>query len=44
MPSPTASKSARGYKDFKIQRVRLIDCFMLVRINSQDLVGKLSSI
>jgi hypothetical protein len=43
-PSPTASRSAQGYKDFKITRVRLADCFMLVRIISRDLVGKLSNI
>jgi hypothetical protein len=43
-PSLAASKSARGYKDFKMPRVRLADYLMLVRIISQDLVGKLSSI
>jgi hypothetical protein len=43
-PSPTASKLAQGYKDFKIQRVRLADYLILVRIISQDLVGRLSNI
>jgi hypothetical protein len=40
----TASKSARGYRDFKIPRVRLIDCLILVTIIFWDLVGRLSSI
>jgi hypothetical protein len=44
MPSPTSSKSARGYRDFKILRVRLTDCLILVRIISQDLIGRLSNI
>jgi hypothetical protein len=35
---------ARGYRDFRIPRVRLADCFMLTRIISQDLVGRLSNI
>jgi hypothetical protein len=43
-PSPAASMSAQGYKDFKMLRVRLADCFKLARIISQDLFGKLSSI
>jgi hypothetical protein len=33
-PSPAASKFARGYKDFKIPRVRLTDYFMLARMIS----------
>jgi hypothetical protein len=33
-PSPAASKSARGYRVFKIPRVRLADCLILVRIIS----------
>jgi hypothetical protein len=43
-PSPVASKSTRGYKNFKIDRVRLTDYFMLARMISQDLVGRLSNI
>jgi hypothetical protein len=43
-PSPTASRLARGYRDFKISRARLVDCFMLARIISWDLVSILSSI
>jgi hypothetical protein len=43
-PSPTASRLAQEYRDFKTPRVRLTDCLMLVRIISQDLVGRLSSI
>jgi hypothetical protein len=43
-PSPAASKSDQGYKDFKILRVRLADCLILARIITQDLVGRLSSI
>jgi hypothetical protein len=43
-PLPAASKSARGYRDFKILRVRLTNCLILVRIISRDLVGRLSSI
>jgi hypothetical protein len=43
-PSPATSKSAQGYKDFKMPRVRLADCYILARIISWDLVGKLSSI
>jgi hypothetical protein len=39
-PSPAVSKSARGYRDFKIVRVRLTDCLILVRIFSRDLVGR----
>jgi hypothetical protein len=42
-PSPVVSKLAQGYKDFKMSRIKLVDCFMLARIISQDLVGKLSS-
>jgi hypothetical protein len=42
--SPVASKSYRGYRDFKILRVRLVDCFMFARIISRDLDGKLSNI
>jgi hypothetical protein len=33
-PSPAMSKSARGYKDFKIPRIRLTDCLILARIIS----------
>jgi hypothetical protein len=33
-PLPTASKSAQGYKDIKIPRVRLTDCRILARIIS----------
>jgi hypothetical protein len=33
-----------GYRDFKIPRVRLADCFIVVRMISRDLVGKMSSI
>jgi hypothetical protein len=43
-PSPTVSKSARGYRDFKILRVRLADYLMFVRIISRDLISRLSSI
>jgi hypothetical protein len=43
-PSPAVSKSAQWYRDFKILRVRLADCFILARIISRDIVGKLSSI
>jgi hypothetical protein len=43
-PSPVASNSAQGYRDFKILRVRLADCLILARIISRDLVGRLSSI
>jgi hypothetical protein len=43
-PLPVASKSARGYRDFKILRVILTDYLILVRIISRDLVGTLSSI
>jgi hypothetical protein len=43
-PSPSTSKSPRGYRDFKIPRVRLVDYLILVRIISRDLVGRLSSI
>jgi hypothetical protein len=43
-PSPTAPKSAQGYRDFKILRVRLVDYLILERIISQGLVGRLSSI
>jgi hypothetical protein len=38
------SKLARGYRDFKILRVRLADYLILVRIISRDLVDRLSSI
>jgi hypothetical protein len=41
-PSSAASKLARRYRDFRIPRVKLADCFMLVRIISWDLVGRLS--
>jgi hypothetical protein len=43
-PSPTTSKLARGYRDFKIPRVRLTDYLILVRMISRGLVGRLSSI
>jgi hypothetical protein len=43
-PSSATSNSARGYRDFKILRVRLTDYLILVRIISRDLVGRLSSI
>jgi hypothetical protein len=43
-PSPAASKSARGYRDFKILRVILADYLILARIISQDLGDRLSSI
>jgi hypothetical protein len=43
-PSPVVSKSARGYKDFKMPKVRLTDYLMLARIISRNLVGKLSNI
>jgi hypothetical protein len=43
-PSLAASMSPQGYREFKILRVGLTDCFILERINSWDLVGKLSSI
>jgi hypothetical protein len=43
-PSTIVSKSARGYRDFKILRVRLTDCLILARIISWDLIGRLSSI
>jgi hypothetical protein len=43
-PSPAMFKSARGYRDIRIPRVRLPDYFMLARMISRDLVGKLSSI
>jgi hypothetical protein len=43
-PSPAVSKLARGYRDFKIPRVRLDDCLILVRIISRDLVGRMSRI
>jgi hypothetical protein len=33
-PSPAASKSPQRYRDFKILRVRLADCHILVRIIS----------
>jgi hypothetical protein len=32
--SPTVSKSPQGYRDFRILRVKLADCFMLARIIS----------
>jgi hypothetical protein len=41
-PSPAASRLGRGYRDFKFSRVRLTDCFMLVRTTSRDRVGRLS--
>jgi hypothetical protein len=34
----------QGYRDLRILRVRLVDYFILVRIISRDLVGRLSSI
>jgi hypothetical protein len=43
-PSHAASKSARGYRDFKILRVRLTNCLILARIIYRDLVDRLSSI
>jgi hypothetical protein len=43
-PSPAVSKLAWGYRDLKIPRVRLVDYLILVRIISQDLVSRLSSI
>jgi hypothetical protein len=43
-PLPATSKSAQDYGDFKILRVRLTDCLILVRIISRDLIGRLSSI
>jgi hypothetical protein len=43
-PSPTASKSGQGYRDFRILRVRLTDCLILARIISRDLDGRLSNI
>jgi hypothetical protein len=43
-PSPAMSKLARGYKDFKIPRVRLADYLILVRIIPRDLIGRLSNI
>jgi hypothetical protein len=43
-PSHVVSESARGYRDFKIQRVMLTDCLILARMISRDLVGGLSSI
>jgi hypothetical protein len=42
--SPATSKSARGYRDFKILRVRITEYLILARIISYDLVGILSSI
>jgi hypothetical protein len=33
-PSPAVSKSAQGYRDFKILRVRLTDYLILARIIS----------
>jgi hypothetical protein len=43
-PSPAVSKSARGYRDFRMPRVRLVDCRMFARIISQDRFGGLSNI
>jgi hypothetical protein len=43
-PLPAVSKSARGYRDYKIPRVKLTDYVILVRIISRDLVDRLSSI
>jgi hypothetical protein len=43
-PSPVTSKSAQGYRDIKILRLRLTNCLILVRFISQDLVSRLSSI
>jgi hypothetical protein len=43
-PSPTASKWARGYRDLRIPRVRLVDCRILARIISQDQLDRLYNI
>jgi hypothetical protein len=43
-PSSAPSKLARGYKDFKILRVRPADYFMFARMIFLDLVGRLSNI
>jgi hypothetical protein len=43
-PSPAAPKSARGYRDFMIPRVRLTNCHMLARMISLDLFDRLSNI
>jgi hypothetical protein len=43
-PSLTASKSAWGYRDFKMPRVKLTDYSMLAKMFSQDRVGRLSNI
>jgi hypothetical protein len=41
-PSPTASKSARRWSDFKITWVRLADYLILARMTSRDRVGRSS--
>jgi hypothetical protein len=41
-PLPTASKSAWGYRDFKIPRVRFADGCMFARMISQERFGELS--
>jgi hypothetical protein len=43
-PSPAMSKSAQGYRDFRIPRVRLTDCYIIARIISRDWLGRLSNI
>jgi hypothetical protein len=43
-PSPAASKSARGYRNFSILTVRLADYLILARIISRDLIGRLCNI
>jgi hypothetical protein len=42
-PSPTASKSAQGYKDFRMLRVKPVDCLILARIISRVPVKHLRS-
>jgi hypothetical protein len=41
---PATYKSARGYRDLKILRVRLTDCFMLAKMISWDQVNRLFNI
>jgi hypothetical protein len=41
-PSPVESKSAQGYRDFKIPRVTLEAFLMLERMISRDQVGSIS--
>jgi hypothetical protein len=43
-PSPAASKSARGYRDFRMPRVRLVNYRMFVRMISQDRLSRLANI